>query len=396
MRVMIILLSISALCVLFTGCSTSGGNFRGSQVITTVTSISGAPMAGTQVTLTQNGTTVATARQTDTTGNVAFSDISSNSGFVLEITSTTGAFPPTFFGPFQTSEDRNFTIPFLTFTELANNFNIPRPTDGSATLVVFGMSDFSSTATTIPVEVRIDFGPIQGPGSPEVIKEIAAGTHTVTVINPATSQTVVFSDVPFIANSIVVIRTALNEVPENLTFSGTIRNAVTDATVSGADLTLAVNGVPVATAITNSSGAFSIHNLTPSTGFSLVATSSTNQFVRTIFAPLTIAENISNAQFSVFTQQQLIFEFPGVPTPPDNSTATLVVLAFDQNDNVIGLTYTVNSFTPVTGLPPAATVPAGTYTITVTEPVFGQSITLTNVTLVGGAITVLKIPDGIF
>lgn len=394
MRIPIVLLLVGALFLLFTGCTD-----HSITTTTTATLISGTgtPIVGASVTLLQNGTTLSTFPITGANGQATFQIGGNNSASVLEVTSPTNAFPRTLFGPFRiNNSSRTFTIPVLTAAQLQTQFGVVTPSNGTATLVIFGMSDFTSSATTIPVDARIGNGEILGPGTPLIITGIPASTTTVTVIDPATNRTVVFSNITFTGNTITVIRTAFNEVSTNLSIIGTLRDKVTNKTISGASLTLVNNGLNVNTLATNSSGGFIFNNLSPSTDMTIEATSSTSQFVNTIFVVGLFQQSARDVQLKVFSQTELQSQFPTVPTPPNLNTATLVVLSFDTLGAAKQLTFTVNMFTPVTGTPPTATEPAGTYPIIISDPVSGNSIALTNVTLVGGQITVIQVPAIVF
>jgi len=388
-----------SLLLLFIGCGDNGNNNNNMfPVSASVTTTTGAPIANADITLAENGTVLESFPATGDNGQTRLPNVRNATGLTL-IVSPSATIPRTIYGPLVVNRSRTITIPVRTFTELANTFDVTAPTNGTATLVVFGYENATTLGTTIPVSVQVDTGDTLGPGDPVVYPNISASTtHTIKVTDPATGKMLVYRNIAFTGNTITVLDAIFAESP-NVTLSGRFTNAISGANETNANLTLFRNGQQVGTGTTNNQGRFTFTNLLTGDGYTLQATSSTSSFVSTIFVQPVTMKNEDSGLFTIFTQAQLQQAFPTIISPPNATTAVVAALGFSNEtdasnrSNPITLSLEVDAFTPVTGAPPVASGTPGTYTITITDTANNRVFTLPNVTLPGGQITLIRIPD---
>lgn len=394
MRIPLFLLLLGLLAFAFIGCENDDeDNGTNPVTINVISESSGNAIQGAQVTLFQNGTTVQPAVETGSSGRITFSNVAEGADYRVLITSATDAFAPLLIGPFNvTSDSRTFSAEVLPYSELNTTYGIARPANNTATLAVFAYDEFGSGADLVQASVQIDNGAILGPDSPVVYPDITPGTHDITVTEESTGRTVVFQDVTFTANSILVLRTAFAEVAD-VTIQGTLTNATTGLAVGNANLRLLQNGQQVATATTDVFGRYTFANIVPGNNYAIEATDS---FVRTIFGPGALLQNDESFDVQVYTQTELSNRFANTTAPPSNATARLVVLVEDEDsDNLIPVQVSngANALTGTATLPASGLIPPGTYDLTITDLNNNQDVVLENVTLTGGTTTLIVVDE---
>ena len=177
------------------------------------------------------------------------------------------------------------------------------------------------------------------------------------------------------------------------TVSGTVSDQISGQVPAGnTDVALWQNGF-VANAGNNpiSGGQFRFPNVTQGANYALNITSQSGTFPNTLVGPFTVGSSDVTIIAQVLTPAELQAQF-GVTPPADNTTATLVVFARDNNGNPLtasaaidgGIASAAGNPTVVTGIPP------GSHTVVITTVGSGQSVTFTSVAMPGGAITVIK------
>lgn len=398
MRIPILLALLVSFLLLFIGCGDDNDNENSMFPVTTrVTTTAGTPIANANISLARNGTIIGTFPRTGNEGRSSLR-VRNATGLTLVIDQT-ATFPRTIYGPLIVNRSRTITIPVRTFAQLQTENDVTVPTNGTATLVVFGFANADTTNTTIPVTVQVDTGTVRGPSDPVVYPNISASTtHTIKVTDPSTGRMLVFRNIAFTSDTITVLDAIFAESP-NVTLRGRLTNAISGANETNANLTLFRNGQQVSTGTTNNQGQFTFTNLMTGDGFTLLATSPTNSFIRTVFVQPVTINNQNDGKFRVFTQAQLQQAFPTITTPADNNTAVVAALGFsnetDENNrnNPITLIMQVDDFTPVTGAPAVSSGTPGTYDITITDTANDRTFTLQDVTLPGGTITLIRIPN---
>lgn len=309
---------------------------------------------GTTLTLSSNGTTVATATA-DSAGNYSLQNIA-NGSYTLTPTKSGFTFNPVN----QPITVNGADVTASGFTATQNTFTV----SGSITPAASGQGTtltLSSNGTTVATATEDSTGSYSLPG-------IANGNYTLT----PTKTGFTFSPVnqPITVNGANVTASVFTATQVTFTVSGTVTPA---ASGQGTILTLSSNGTTVATATADNTGSYSLsgiangsYTLTPTkSGFTF---SPANQ-------PITI--NGANVTASSFTATALTFSISGIITGAGGSTVTL-----SQNGTTI-----TSATADASGNYSFGNVANGTYTVTPSQSGFTFSPANQPATVNGGNVT---------
>lgn len=173
--------------------------------------------------------------------------------------------------------------------------------------------------------------------------------------------------------------------------SGRVTNVAGNAGENAASIQLFSTGVAVGGAVaTNAAGNFTLVGVPAGTYTLQVTRAGASALVRTIYGPITVAQDVPNLAIQAITQSDFEAQ-TGVAPPPDMTTGKVVVVGLSATGELVNVTVTVAGSAPVGPAAPAeVTVVPGTYAVTVAGD--GASVQLPGVQVVGGEVTLLEVP----
>jgi len=385
-----------ALVVALTGCgTTSSGSGGGAATVSgaVIDPISGQVPAGNSVVaLLQDGITVESVIATSG-GQFSLPNIPNGSGYQLVANSQSGNFARTLVGPLIVNGlDIVVPVSVISTAEL-QALGVTPPFDNTTSIVAAFAQDANGSALNVALTMTVDSGAATAAGNPAVASLTPApDMHQITVTNTVTGQALLFTNISLTGGAITVIRAVFGS-QQQITLAGTLlQTGGTGVVFGGVPLTLRQNGTQVATTTTNTNfGTFTFPAVAAGMNYTIEAASATNSFVRTIFGPSNFTAGNSNLALPVYTAAQL--QQLSVTAPTDQ-TATLVAVAQTTTGLEIPVSIQLNT-TPILQqsgtLPVIAGIPAGTYTVTITNTQNVMAVALPNVTLPSGSLTMIDV-----